>query len=210
VNAVATATINVGTDYTLLVAPQQEQRERRAQRRGPFSVSPSTSLSLDGSLGLFARRRERLVRQTLLIKGNDPAFTGGGTPQLAAGTPKAVLGPASGPLTGADLGPDRRGGDRNAGTSTPNGARERAALRESPVRDRRPAGAPCSARRSPETVVNRPDPPPAFGWFVDTTPLPGRGVRRAAHESPAARPSTPRLPTEGWTFSPSSCTSWVT
>jgi hypothetical protein len=88
VDATASATINSGTDYTLLVALTEETTNTvNVVLNGKSVVSFNYNyLVHDGSLGLFARNGNASF-DNVLIRGDDIAYAGGGAPQLAAGAP---------------------------------------------------------------------------------------------------------------------------
>jgi Ca2+-binding RTX toxin-like protein len=100
VDATASATINAGTDYTLLVALTEETTNSvNVVLNGKSVLSFNYNyLVHDGSVGLFALNGNASF-DNVLIRGDDGAYAGGGTPQVAAAAPSQ---PVDGPAPTAD------------------------------------------------------------------------------------------------------------
>ena len=105
VDAVASATIKPGTDYTLLVALTEETTNSVNVVLNGSSVLSFTYNYLvhDGSLGLLARNGSASF-DNVLLRGDDVAYAGGGTPELAT-DPAPTTGMSAAPVTGDQLQP---------------------------------------------------------------------------------------------------------
>src|SRR5262249_56342654 len=82
VDAVASATISAGSDYTLLVALDKLNVNVVLNNKSVLNFTYNF-LVHDGGLGLMARNGAGSF-DNLLIRGDDQTYAGGGTPQLAA------------------------------------------------------------------------------------------------------------------------------
>jgi hypothetical protein len=168
VDATASATITAGTDYSLLVALTDVTTNTVNVVLNGVSVlsfAYNFLVHADG-VGLFARNGNASF-DNVLIRGDDIAYAGGGTPQLAAALPPAGAHAATA-LTGAQL------------QHIVEAAIERWA--ESPLLH----GDDSILRQATFVVADLPgrmmgqtigdsiliDPTAAgYGWFVDATPL---------------------------------------
>jgi hypothetical protein len=102
VDAVASATIAAGTDYSLLVALTEGVTNGvNVVLNGKSVLSFNYNYPVhDGSLGLFARNGNASF-DNVLIRGDDIAYASGGTPQAAADAPAQPVDAA--PLTADQL-----------------------------------------------------------------------------------------------------------
>src|SRR5262249_54871846 len=83
-DAVASSTINAGTDYTLLVA--MDQKVVSVVLNGKTVLNYTYNIRANaGSLGLLAMGGAANF-DDVTLRGDDQAYAGGGAPQLAAGT----------------------------------------------------------------------------------------------------------------------------
>jgi hypothetical protein len=191
VDATASANISAGTDYTLLVALTEETTNNVNVVLNGKSVLSFTYNYLihDGCLGLLARNGAASF-DNVLIRGDDVAYAGGGTPQLAA-VPPPTGANAVGALTGDQLQPIVQAAiARWAATPTLQG--DDHLLRQVTV-----AVADLPGLMVGETVGDSIvlDPTAAgYGWFVDVTPFDdtefsatnAAGLLEASAASPAA------------------------
>jgi hypothetical protein len=101
IDATASANIAAGSDYTLLVALTEETTNNvNVVLNGKTVISFNYNyLVHDGSVGLLARNGNASF-DNVLIRGDDVAYAGGGTPQLVAAA--APAGPVAS-LSGAQL-----------------------------------------------------------------------------------------------------------
>jgi hypothetical protein len=103
IDATASATINAGTNYTLLVALTEETTNSVNVVLNGKSVLSFTYNYLvhDGGVGLLAKGGAATF-DNVLLRGDDVAYAGGGTPDLAA-APANATGAFVTPLTGDEL-----------------------------------------------------------------------------------------------------------
>jgi hypothetical protein len=104
IDAVTSATIQPGTDYSLLVALTDATTNTvNVVLNGKSVLSFSYNFLVhDGSVGLFARNGSASF-DNVLIRGDDIAYANGGTPQVAASAPSQPT--AATPLTADALAP---------------------------------------------------------------------------------------------------------
>ena len=104
VDAVASTTILAGTDYTLLVALTDVTTNTvNVVLNGKSVLSFSYNFLVhDGGVGLFARNGNASF-DNVLIRGDDIAYAGGGTPEIAAAQPSQPV--VGAPLTADALAP---------------------------------------------------------------------------------------------------------
>jgi hypothetical protein len=119
----------------------------------------------DGDLGLFARNGNASF-DNLLIRGDDVAYAGGGTPQLAAAPAPAPRGQVA-PLTGAELEPIV-GAAIARWSALPAYRNDVTRLEDVPFVIADLPG-PMLGQTIADTIVI--DPTAAgYGWFIDATP----------------------------------------
>jgi Ca2+-binding RTX toxin-like protein len=159
-DSVVTRTVTAGADNVLLVALSGRTATVALNGATAASFTYNTVLN-DGGLGLFARTGAASF-DNVIIRGDDPAYTGGATPLLAAAVAPTTT--EARPLTNARLRPIVKEAMRRwvaAGVDP-------AGLRGLTVRIADLPGAELG-----ETVGRdiRIDPTAAgWGWFVDKTP----------------------------------------
>jgi hypothetical protein len=178
-DAVASTNIAAGTDYTLLLA-----LDSAPVSGGP----PNVTVVLNGAsvlsfnyniqfvgganqgdlqLGLLARYGAASF-YALTIRGDDPAYANGGTPQLATALAPPSYDGAKNPLTPAQLGPVVEAAIERW-SAVPGMSGDATLLHQVPF-----ALVPLSGRMVGETIAETItiDPTAAgYGWFVDSTPL---------------------------------------
>src|SRR5262249_4189843 len=165
VDAVASATISAGNDYTLLVALDKLNVNVVLNNKSVLNFSYNF-LVHDGGLGLMARNGAGSF-DNLLIRGDDQTYAGGGTPQLAA-APAPAVAPVA-PPTGAPLAPVVQAAIDRWSASGTLGAAEVAALRSTPFAISDLPGLMIGQTVSSTIVVDATA--AGWGWFVDVTPL---------------------------------------
>jgi hypothetical protein len=178
VDAVATQTITAGTDYSLLVSLDNSPYggippTATVVLNGKSVLSYTYNIQLAGGptqgnlqLGLLAQNGVASF-SNVSIRGDDPAYGGGGTPQTAAAPAPASSGQGS-PLTSAQLVPVVAAAIERW-TAMPGMAGEAAALGQVPV-----TIAPLPGLMLGETIAGTITINPTaagYGWFVDATPL---------------------------------------
>ncbi len=189
VDATASANIAAGTDYSLLVALSEGTTNSvNVVLNGKSVVSLTYNyLVHDGGLGLLARNGAASF-DNVLLRGDDVAYAGGGTPQLAAAPPASA---AAAPLTDAELAPVVAAAVErwSAAPGVVGGA---ALLRRATFAVSDLPGLMVGQTVGNSIVI---DPTAAgYGWFVDGTPLDdaefdashAAGLLRAPAPSPAA------------------------
>jgi hypothetical protein len=178
-DSVVTQTITAGTDYTLLVA-----LDNTPTGGGPATVnvvlngttvlSQTFEYQMVGGLtqgnrqiGLFARNGAASF-YNVQVRGDDPAYSGGGTPQLAAAPAPASAGPVT-PLTSAQLAPVVAAAIERWSEVPGMSAAAVAVLRDAPIEIDTLPGLMLGQTIAGTIVI---DPTAAgYGWFVDPTPL---------------------------------------
>jgi|GEM_PF-6918000 len=200
VDAVATRTVTAGTDNTLLIALDNApvgggNPTVNVVLNGQTAISFGYSFPTVGGLtqgnlqvGLLARNGAASF-YNLSIRGNDPAYVGGGTPQLAA-TPAAISAATVSSLQPGQLQPIIAAAI-DYWTALPAYQRDAALLEQVPFAITYLPGVMIGQTIADTIVI---DPTAAgFGWFVDSTPFdstefnasPGHGPLQAAPSSPA-------------------------
>jgi len=101
VDATANATINAGSDYTLMVAISEQTTGNVTVVLNGASVLSFgyTYLLHEGSVGLFAKGGAASF-DNVLLRGDDVAYAAGGTPQYAASAAVQAAAPGSVDATG--------------------------------------------------------------------------------------------------------------
>jgi hypothetical protein len=190
VDATASATITPGRTYSLLVALNEETSSNVTVVLNGNSVLSYTYNYLvhDGSLGLMAKNGAASF-SNLLIRGDDPAYSGGGTPQLAASPAPGSAGPVA-VLTSAQLAPVVEAAIERW-SALPGMSDEAAILRQVPFEIADLPGLMMGQTIADTIVI---DPTAAgYGWFIDATPMQDEEfagmatgqMRRAIDASPA-------------------------
>jgi Ca2+-binding RTX toxin-like protein len=178
IDAVTSQTITAGTDYTLLVALDNSPfggipPTATVVLNGKSVLSYTYNLQLAGGpmqgnlqLGLLAQYGVASF-YNVSIRGDDPAYAGGGTPQLAA-VPAPVQTATVSPLTAAQLQPIVQAAiARWEGSPALHG-------NDQLLQQARVTIATLPGSMLGETIGNSIviDPTAAgYGWFVDSTPL---------------------------------------